>query len=352
MLWLALLPVVGVLMKHHAEYKFICTLLQAMLRGDSVGQVPAGLDWEVLLAVLDRHGLAPVFWQQLEPVRDELPIEVATALEDSYLRTLYRQTIYSQEAERLAKHFDKAGVGVILLKGVRWAEEIYPQPGLRTFADVDILIKVEQREAAQKLIAELGYQPETTPTGAAYEKWHFHSHHYLPQPGVPLELHWGLGNPCRVTPDMSAVWQRARRVRYGKQEVLALSPMDDVLHLAMHIGSHGLMSNLIWFLDFALLLQKYRSVLDETQLWRVAGESGCKRALSYCMSMAGKLCGLDFPSKEGGWRERFLSDHIWRKGLIFTDSRFRLIYKYGLIDRASLAVAFTGSRLKMRLATL
>ncbi len=339
-------------MKYQAEYGFFCNLLHSVTRAELITQLPTGLDWGLVLGLADYQGLSPLLRHQLKPVLAELPVGVARELESSYFQAIYRQLSYAEETARLLEYFKGAGVKVIPLKGIRWTEELYPEPGLRTFADVDILIERKAQGLARQLLAELGYQPEATLGEAVFLSEHFHGHYYLPRADLSLELHWGLSHPRRVKPAMSEVWQRARWTKYGRQATLALSPADDILHLAMHIGSHGLMSRLIWFLDFALLLRKHQAVLDKEQLWQAAEAIGCKRALGYCLFITGKLCDHQvlkyLPDRGVGWRERLISEYVWRKELLFTGTYACLFFKLLLIDRFRLAAAFTGSRLKER----
>jgi hypothetical protein len=63
-------------------------------------------------------------------------------------------------AKTLAKvldAFQTAGIDVLVLKGTALAHLVYPQPGLRSMRDVDLLVSRSQARQAQTLLAELGF---------------------------------------------------------------------------------------------------------------------------------------------------------------------------------------------------
>jgi hypothetical protein len=343
-------------MRYQPEYDFLCNILHKMVNGQPVSRLTEGLNWDVLLKLADYHELTPLFWRQLVLVRDKLPDGVKTELESRYYQAVYVQLIYMQEVERLIRCLADAGVQIVLLKGIRWAEEIYHEPGLRTFADVDILIKAEELKTTRRLLEGMGYKPETKADESLFFKHHFHCHYFLPQPGLYLELHWGLSHPCRVKPDMDLVWSRVRRIKYGQQQVLALSPVDDLLHLAMHVGSHAFRSRLSWFLDFALLFRKYHLTFKDYHLRQTAEAFGCRRALAYCVLMAGNLCDREILNGSladlACWREHLLCRYARRRTFFSQKSKTGLLFKYILIDRLWLVLAFTMSRVRAHIAGL
>jgi hypothetical protein len=54
------------------------------------------------------------------------------------------------------------GIPMILLKGASAMLRLYPQPGLRTFVDLDILIHVDKVSGFKKVMAKAGYKPLST----------------------------------------------------------------------------------------------------------------------------------------------------------------------------------------------
>jgi hypothetical protein len=53
--------------------------------------------------------------------------------------------------------FQTAGIDALILKGAALAYLVYPEPGLRSMRDVDVLVSKSQARQAQALLAELGF---------------------------------------------------------------------------------------------------------------------------------------------------------------------------------------------------
>lgn len=171
-------------------------LIASLLRGDSLDRRliktlgataihDAASAHDVLPMVADRLSLAP-----------ELPED----LREVFLEELHRLTVIDLrvEAELRALHaaFAAAGVPLLMLKGSHLAYTHYARPDLRSRIDTDLLIAVEQREVADRiLLKECGYEAPTklsgdlTATQKVYVKY---------DDGVAVhivDLHWRLASP-------------------------------------------------------------------------------------------------------------------------------------------------------------
>ena len=85
-------------------------------------------------------------------------------------------------------------VPAVVLRGPDFADRLYPQPGLRLFTDLDILVSRAQLDAAGEALRALGYQLQqikdlkhTDPYGEQLWK---HPGHGIEQ----VEIHWNLVN--------------------------------------------------------------------------------------------------------------------------------------------------------------
>jgi hypothetical protein len=153
--------------------------------------VPAELI-SVLLPAAAAHGVLPLCLQRLrqggsvtDPAADRLLLaEVALSL------------ALSAEGERLIAALEQAGIELRLIKGAAFAKALYAGE-TRSFTDIDLLLRREDRPAAGPVLAARGYAPVAIrlkhAEGYAEEKWE-----RAPGPLGPLlvELHWDLiGSP-------------------------------------------------------------------------------------------------------------------------------------------------------------
>ena len=92
---------------------------------------------------------------------------------------------------------------ITLLKGISICENIYPEPHLRTMADIDLLIPRSRRSALETLLGDLGYRQES-PFPAAFYATHHHSMPFHnPRRGVWVEVH------THLFPATTTVWRDA-----------------------------------------------------------------------------------------------------------------------------------------------
>jgi hypothetical protein len=110
--------------------------------------------------------------------------------------------------------FRAKGIDSMVLKGSTFADRLYPDPALRPFTDIDVIVPKAQLPGAREALKQAGLRLGGTNTEKhageyAEEKW---VHPLLGQ--SPIELHWDLVSSPKV--------QRAISVTY---EVLA--PLTD-----------------------------------------------------------------------------------------------------------------------------
>jgi hypothetical protein len=159
---------------------------------------------------------------------------------------------------------------MVLMKGPEVAKK-YPDPALRPFGDLDLLVP-DAAEAQSALLAA-GFVPAGSPD--AYRD----IHHLQPLrlPGSPLlvELHdrpkWieGLPAPSRAELLASAVCGCT-----GVPGVLALPPEHHAMAIAAHSWAHAPLARLGHLVDLAAVTEG----LDRSELDRIATSFGMRRA--------------------------------------------------------------------------
>jgi hypothetical protein len=92
-----------------------------------------------------------------------------------------------------------------------------------------------------------------------------------------------------------AVCHEAVPIDFEGEEVLVLSPLDQVLYLSLHAFKHNL-DRLIWLVDIKFLLQRFDS-RDWEALVHRASSLGLKRHLGYALFLIRHLFHLDPPSE-------------------------------------------------------
>ena len=197
-----------------------------------------------------RHGVVGCLWTAL--LADGLADAPGTAeIRAAYHTGVGRHLRMLTEVEFVDRVLTDAGLGYLLLKGPVLAEAVYRRPDLRTYLDLDLLVRPVDFPAALARLQEAGCE--------VYERnWQLAVDHLIGElrlftpAGTVLDLHWDLcaGRSVRdaFAIDQAAVRRRARRVSVGGRLVPAMDPADLVVHLALHASFSG-GDRLVWLKD-------------------------------------------------------------------------------------------------------
>ena len=178
----------------------------------------------------------------------------AAAALDQAIETARLHTLMAGERRRFAAGpllaaLQGAGIPVIVLKGAALAETLYAHPGLRPFADVDLLVRSEDVAAARQALAAHGCMPERPQWAEEEAAQDCQITYALPDAlgeGEPLvvELHWNLVNNDRllraIRIDPEPLWTASEAATVAGQAVRVLGSAHTLLHLCVHLAGHGL----------------------------------------------------------------------------------------------------------------
>jgi hypothetical protein len=211
---------------------------------------------------------SPEIWERLDALLDRAPGEAALRAHGVHLlgarrlRDLGRPVSAELEADGwtaailtlvtpfLLERVREACDGpLVLMKGPEVASR-YPDPALRPFRDVDLL--VPDAPAVQRQLVAAGFEPVGVPEKYAA------IHHLRPlaYPGVPLlvEVHDRPKWPARLRlPAKKELLGSAAPASVGVDGIDTLDPARHTLVLAAHACAHGPMTKLAHALDVALL---------------------------------------------------------------------------------------------------
>ena len=232
----------------HAALGDRAALAAALAEADApASEVGAALRYHhligLVLSVVVDHGLQPVLDATLlSAIEAQKPIQTLTP--DALLRG------FSGVREAL----EAAGIPVMLLKGLYFAERLYGAYERRPQFDLDILVRARHVRAAARVLSGLGF------IRRAYD---LHSMTFV-RDGLKVDLHGWLRRAPAYRVDEAAVWQSARTVRVGTLDVLTLSDEYTIVFLGLacfeDIGQA--MVRLKQLLDLFLLLRQVDATTD------------------------------------------------------------------------------------------
>lgn len=141
-------------------------------------------------------------------------------------------------AAEIVQSLRKAGIRSVLLKGPSLARWLYDPESTRTAVDVDLLVAVADRSAAEAVLADLGYSP--FPSNVAGNETKPARHWDRDLNTISVDLHLTLPG---VGVSNEAAWtvlsQDTEELVVGGVSVEVLAPAARAMHVALHAAQHG-----------------------------------------------------------------------------------------------------------------
>lgn len=228
-----------------------------------------GDDEPLVRRLITAHGLAPTLHREpaLADVRAAMPSELAGWLADQDRLNEARIRRLLEELGEVLHALHRAAIETMPLKGAVLATRPGADPYRRPMADLDLLVRDDDRDRARAVLMELGYRrrPDRSrrPTHDTFERpgnERVVSHEEHPDNPRRIELHvevkrhlWGWVDDDDLT---ALLWRDATRGEVAGAP--ATLPTDAALatHLAIHATSDLLMGRgrLLQWLDLAGLV--------------------------------------------------------------------------------------------------
>ena len=264
---------------------------------------PVTADWDELFREVSRNhllGLAHRYlevWPELELARSEFRDWVRDAHRTNTIRMLRTQ----RAAARALHCLHDAGVELIILKGPALARLVYPDPSLRTWNDLDLVVHEREWNRVHQLLADLGHisasglaepPPKLVPWAG-----HFHSRYFHPQSRFLVEVHYDdLLDTGLAVRDLAAFWGRAVDVEVAGRPVKALCLADHLAHLCMHVHHHGYI-RLNWLADIAFIVRERAAELDWDEVVALATSEEVQVGVYYTLYYVQQLLGVAAPAE-------------------------------------------------------
>lgn len=303
--------------------------------------VDANVRWDELIATAWRHGVAPLLFRHLEALGpDCVPQRATHLLRQAYVRAAFRNQAHYRAIADMLQRFAAAGIDIMLLKGAALAQAVYDDPALRPFADIDVLVREKDLDAAKESLSAGGYRLSPDLLSEGFNRRY---HNNLPfvlmgERPVHVELHWKLADSFSgITFDHDALFARGTNVA-ATGSGFTLSAEDQLLYLAVHLDNHGYLNRsmlehdtaaafaldnlsgnrLIWFTDLHELV--VARDLDWAAIRERAEAAQAAGALAITLRLLRVVLGTpmdpqvlsDLPLPNASWPKRILANYVFR----------------------------------------
>ena len=214
------------------------------------------VDWPALIKRAEWHGMVPRLYalSQLLP-EAWLPAAAQTALQAKARQQLVWNLCLQQELARLLGKFNDAGLAIMPLKGPVLADQLYGDVGLRPMGDLDLLVHVGDRTAAEQVLLQAGCR-RAQPAALEADLYH-QSYRLLSRTGanILIELHHDVDKSHTARLDVHRVWSGATRTTWAGREIWTMALPDLLLYLCLHAVKDGL-GSLRPLLDIGLCVEQ------------------------------------------------------------------------------------------------
>ena len=236
-------------------------------------------DWEHIVEHAIGNNVVSLLYYHIQAIQTTLhiPADILAELQQMYLSCVARNLYVSHQLFTILTVLRNEHIPVILLKGAYLEEVIYGSLGLRTMADIDILVKKEDLARSQRVLLQAGYLSGDSP--------------------FPVDMHWNIDlSIAHLHIDIEHIWERAHSTVIHGIEVLELSAEDLLLHLCLHLSFHHSFQFVVvrTLCDIREVIQHYgTSQIRWEQLEKQAKEWGMTNSVYLTFALAKDM--LDAP---------------------------------------------------------
>jgi putative nucleotidyltransferase-like protein len=202
----------------------------------------------------------------------------------------------SAELFRLLDRFASEGIGALVIKGPVLAVQAYGDPAMRSYGDLDLLVRQRDIRCATELMIAAGYGAQVPVSAIDAGKIPGQYLFRRPDSQLLVELHndFTLRYFPRRLP-LEKFFARQIRVQLDAREVHALSLEDELVLISVH-GAKHLWERLIWIADIAALVSRQTGI-DWQRVADSAKEVQAQRMLHTGLRLALDLLKAQLPTK-------------------------------------------------------
>ena len=260
-------------------------------------------DWDILRRTAGDHGVLPFLYARLkEAAQDRVPQAEMDRWKGLYQANARRNLVLTARLLKVLRVFEAHGIRAVPYKGPALAEAAYGDIALRTFCDLDLLVRERDIPKVKELLGAGGFREryalhETAGEGA-YRK---RTCEYTFEAGngeILLDVHWRLAGRYMLGKDIGGVWDRTRSGPARGRRTSPSCPTRTRSSCSASMARFTSGPRLGLVCDVARFLEA-RAGIDLPGVLRTAEESGLRRVVLLGLGLARDLLGAELPEGIG-----------------------------------------------------
>lgn len=271
-----------------------------------------GIDWTFLVRTAYTHGVTGLLCHSLLKMPESLvPEDIAQACEGHLREIDAANGKLADQLTGILAALEAASIEAIPFKGPVLAMTVYGGLGLRSFRDLDFLIRPDRTEGCLRTLAAMGYVHDQGLSPRQVRAFHrYGGQEILFGPGAPIEPHWEFApRTMAFGIDYAGCWQRSVRTSFNGRAISCFAAEDELIVLCIH-GCKEQWRQLKWVVDVAEFVRRHPE-LDWQSTMHRAGAQGVARMTRLGLGLARQLLQAQLPPGVVRWIEEDGRTQAW-----------------------------------------
>jgi putative nucleotidyltransferase-like protein len=279
------------------EWEFLCACASpSAVSAGRMSELATNLDWDLTLGLAEEHSVLGVVAARLKEAGHlAMPANALEKLQNGMKAQHLFTLSMTADLFRILDAFGQAGIETILVKGPVVSFLAYGDPAVRSYVDLDLLVRDTTILPASRILIGLGFEADVSETAILAGK--IPGEYLFRRSGAQqiVELHTDktfryYPRPMRI----DDLFARQRRVRLEGREVPALSLEDELVLNCIH-GAKHFWERLMWPADIAAIVARHPEI-DWKRVQQAAKDVGARRMVHVGLLLAESLLSVQVPA--------------------------------------------------------
>jgi len=255
------------------------------------------VDWSQLLILAEEHGLLGHLALRLGALENDLvPAETKATLVERHRAQVFSTLQLTAELFHVLDLFAAKSIAALVVKGPVLAMHAYGDPTMRSYGDLDLLVRQRDIGLATECLESADFLPTVSFTAINTGKIPGLYLFSKPNAKLLVELHndFTLRYFPRPLP-LETLFARSTLVTVDDRGVPALTVEDELVYICVHGATH-FWDRLSWIADVAALITRQNGI-DWDSVQAIAKEVEAERMLHTGLLLAADLLSAHLPEK-------------------------------------------------------
>jgi hypothetical protein len=285
-------------MDRSSEFDFLIECLKPINRSKTEDLTKfEKINWEKWLTLTIEHGVFTQVYQRIRESRSNiLPEKIHGTLKDIYYKNITRNIKLCAELKDFQTNLDSAGISSLFFKGPVLSFQAYNDYALRSFQDIDILIrsgdfnefynKIEKERFT--IIFKMGKWIRIF--------WSWFGREYTFGKGTQIfDLHFRIQRGPKFRGAEKRLFKNYSEIKIEDKMITGLSPEMSIISICINVTKDG-WTRLVYITDLVNLVKNQPEINWETVI-RCAKKMKVYSILLITLSLSEKFLGMQIPGE-------------------------------------------------------